>query len=137
MSERTLPRRSPLTEPYWAACQQGVLAIQRCRACGSFVHFPEPRCPRCHAADLGFEPVSGRGTVHTYTAVHRTFAPGFADRTPYVLAWVDLVEQPGLRAFGNVLGVDPDRVRIGMPVEVCFEDLPGFGRVPNFRAVPA
>jgi hypothetical protein len=28
-------------------------------------------------------------------------------------------------------------VRLGLPVEVCFEVLPGFGRVPNFRAVPA
>ncbi|HEY3003424.1 MAG TPA: OB-fold domain-containing protein, partial [Kribbellaceae bacterium] len=52
------------------------------------------------------------------------------------IAWVELVEQPGLRAFGNVLGCAADEVRIGLPVEVCFEERAGFGQVPNFRAVP-
>lgn len=135
MSVRPLPSPTPLTAPYWAACQRGELALQRCRACRSFVHFPEPYCPYCHGADLAFEPVSGRGSVHTFSVVHRSFAPGYAERTPYVIAWIELVEQVGLRAFGNVLG--SAEVQIGLPVEVCFEELPGFGRVPNFRAVPA
>lgn len=130
--DRPLPCPTPLTAPYWDACQREVLAIQRCQECAAYVHFPEPCCPRCRSAALAFEPVSGRGTVHTFTAVHRSFAPGFTDRTPYVLAWVELPEQAGLRAFGNVLGVAPDEVRIGLPVQVCFEELPGFGLVPNF-----
>jgi len=133
-SVRVAPAPTPLTAPYWAACQRRELALQRCRGCGTFVHFPEPTCPSCHRDELAFEPVSGRGTVHTFTVVHRSFAPGYGDRTPYVLAWIDLAEQPGLRAFGNVLGCPPDEVRIGLPVEVCFEELPGFGLVPNFRA---
>jgi uncharacterized OB-fold protein len=52
---------------------------------------------------------------------------------PYVIAWIDLVEQPALRAFGNVGGCAVDEVEIGMPVEVCFEERQGFGLVPNFR----
>ncbi len=132
MSARAVPSPTPLTVPYWEACQRGELAIQRCRACSLFVHFPEPFCPGCGATDLRFERVSGRGTVHTFSVVHRSFAPGFADATPYVIAWVDLVEQPGLRTFGNVLG--DVEVQIGLPVEVCFEELPGFGPVPQFRA---
>jgi uncharacterized OB-fold protein len=72
--------------------------------------------------------------VHTFTVVHRTAAPGFTDCTPYVLAWVDLAEQPGLRAFGNVTGCAPPQVRIGLPVRACFEERQGFGLVPNFTA---
>jgi uncharacterized OB-fold protein len=78
--------------------------------------------------------VSGRGTVHTFTVVHRTFAPAFADDVPYVVAWIDLPEQDDLRAFGNIRGIAPDEVTIGLPVTACFEDLPGFGPVPNWTA---
>jgi len=129
---RMAPAVSVLTEGYWRAAQQRRLAIQRCRTCRRFVHFPEWRCPFCQGQELEFEPVSGHGQVHTFTIVHRTAAPGFADRIPYVLAWVELAEQPGLRAFGNVVACPPQDVYIGLPVRVCFEELSGFGPVPNF-----
>ncbi|WP_245642453.1 OB-fold domain-containing protein [Nonomuraea candida] len=61
--------------------------------------------------------------MHTYTVVHRSFAPGYRGREPYVMAWVDLPE--GVRAFGHVVGCPPERVRIGLPVRVTFlDDLP-------------
>ncbi|HEY8524645.1 MAG TPA: OB-fold domain-containing protein [Acidimicrobiales bacterium] len=137
-TERAAPAVTPLTEPYWAAAAEGTLALQHCGACERFVHFPASSCPTCGRGDgLSFEPVSGRGVVYTYSVVHRTFAPGFDDRVPYVIAWIDVPEQPGLRVFGNVLDCDPDDVRIGMPVEVCFETIEGFGPVPNFRPASA
>jgi uncharacterized OB-fold protein len=126
---RPLPTPSPLTAPYWEACQQGELAIQHCAGCGRLVHFPEPSCPFCGGTDLPYERVSGRGTVHTFSVIHRTFLPGFT--TPYVLAWIDLDE--GARVFGDVTGCPPEEVRIGLPVRVCFEELPGFGPVPHWR----
>jgi uncharacterized protein len=129
---RMAPAVSALTEGYWHAAQQRQLAIQRCGTCLRFVHFPEWSCPFCQGRELEFEPVSGRGRVHTFTIVHRTAAPGFADRVPYILAWVELAEQPGLRAFGNVGGCSPQEVHIGMPVRACFEEISGFGLVPNF-----
>lgn len=129
---RMAPAVSELTEGYWRAAQERRLVIQRCRTCRRFVHFPEWRCPFCQGRGLEYEPVSGRGRVHTFTIVHRTAAPGFADRTPYVLAWVELAEQSGLRAFGNIVGRSPQEVRIGLPVRVCFEEISGFGLVPNF-----
>ena len=123
---------SPLTQPYWDAAANGVLAIQRCRKCKRWIHFPEPACPACGADDLDFEPVSGRGTIETFSVIHRSFVADFAERTPYVIAWIALPEQAGLRAFGNVTGCAPDEIRIGMPVEVWFESRDG--RVmPNFK----
>ncbi|MFC3999459.1 Zn-ribbon domain-containing OB-fold protein [Nocardiopsis sediminis] len=128
-----VPVPTPLTAPYWAACRRGMLAIQRCAACRRYVHFPEPECPFCGGTRLGFEPVSGRGRVVTHTVIHRPFAPGFAAQVPYAAAWVELAEQPGLRAFGRVRGRPPDGVAIGMAVRVVFTDLPGFGPIPDFR----
>jgi uncharacterized OB-fold protein len=135
--QRPLPVPSPLTAPYWDACRRGELAIQRCAVCRKFVHFPQARCPFCDSGRLGFEPVSGAAVVHTFSVIHRAFTPWFATRVPYVIAWVELAEQPGLRAFGNVTGCDPQDVSIGMPVRTCFEPVPGFGPVPEFRPAGA
>ncbi|GAA5054548.1 hypothetical protein HNP84_002989 [Thermocatellispora tengchongensis] len=109
-----------LSGPYLAACARGELVVQRCAGCGRRVHPPEPECPWCGGGELPFAPVSGAGQVHTFTVVHRSFAPEFRGREPYVLAWIDLPE--GVRAFGRVTGCPPERVRIGMPVRVTFED---------------
>jgi uncharacterized OB-fold protein len=121
-----------LTQPYWDAAAAGRLAIQRCGSCRRFVHFPRPRCPGCGSAELSFEPVSGKGTVETFTVIHRSFVPGFEG--PYVAAWIALPEQEGLRAFGNVTGCSPNEVSIGMPVEVWFEPR-GDVTMPNFRKI--
>ena len=124
---KPVPDPSPLTAGYWEAAARGQLAIQRCEACRQWIHLPQPWCPSCGGRSLAYEPVSGRGVVHTFTVVHRTFVPGF--ETPYAVGWIDLPEQEGLRAFGNVVG----DVEIGAPVEVWFDELPGFGPIPQWR----
>jgi uncharacterized OB-fold protein len=129
MDHPPVPAPTPLTEPYWEACRRGELALQQCAGCGSFVHFPEPVCPFCGATELPYTKVSGHGTVHTFSVVERTFLPGF--RTPYVIAWIDLAE--GARAFGGIVDCPPQDVRIGMPVEACFVDLPDFGPIVQWR----
>ena len=129
METATLPA---LTRPYWEAAARGELAIQRCRSCQRWIHFPEPICPACGGSDLGFEPVSGQGVVETFSVIHRSFVPEFAERTPYAIAWIGLPEQPGLRVFGNVTGCDPEEVAIGMEVEVWFEQRDG-QVLPNFK----
>jgi uncharacterized OB-fold protein len=131
-SLRPIPAPTPLTAPYWDACRRGELAIQRCAGCHRFVHFPEVACPFCGGADLPFETVSGRGIVHTFTIVHRTFLPGFAP--PYVVAWIDLEE--GARAFGDVVDCAPEDVRIGLPVRVCFDDLAAASGEPGTYSGP-
>jgi len=118
--------------PYWEGATQGQLVIQRCTNCRRWIHFPEPTCPFCGSTAFIYEPVSGQGTVETFSVIHRSFVAEFADRTPYVIAWIALPEQAGLRVFGNVTGCAPDEVAIGMPVEVYFEERDGRTR-PNFR----
>lgn len=63
--------------------------------------------------------MSGRGVVHTFTVNHQPWIPGFDP--PYLVAIIELDEQPGLRFTTNLVGVEPDEARIGMPVQVTFE----------------
>lgn len=133
MVAKPLPEPTDLTAPYWRAAAEGRLVLQHCRGCGRWIHFPEPRCAMCGSDQFDWDAVSGRGTVATFSVIHRSFVAGF-DGEPYVIAWIDLPEQPGLRVFGNVTGCAPDAVRIGTPVEVWFEPR-GDMAMPNFRTI--
>ena len=50
---------------------------------------------------------------------------GFFDQVPYVVAIVELDEQPGFRIPGRIVDVDPDDVQIGMRVQARIVPLSG------------
>ena len=58
--------------------------------------------------------VSGRGTIYSFSEVHRGTSSRFAAATPYILALVDA--EPGLRMLTNIVGASPERLSIGCPV---------------------
>ena len=94
----------------------GHLLGSRCPSCGAFF-FPQRHvCSRCLTEELEATPLSARGTVYTCTVIHQA-APGF--EVPYALGYVDLPE--GVRVLGQIAGVEPDAVRIGMEVELSLE----------------
>jgi uncharacterized OB-fold protein len=57
----------------------------------------------------------------------------FAADVPYVVALITLDEGPQL--MSNVVGCPPEKVHIGMPVEVTFEDWTEEISVPKFTPV--
>lgn len=116
---RPAPPPTPRAAEYWRSGADGVLRIARCAPCGTYIHPPRPLCPQCHSADVAFAPVSGKGTVYSFTVNRYQWTPAL--EPPYVLAEVDLAEQPGLRLLTAVVGCPVDAVRIGMPVTVAFE----------------
>ncbi len=136
-----LPPDDQLTAFFWEAARAGELHIQRCQACGTYIHMPRPICRNCQSFDLAGERVSGRGTLYSWTQTFKPFHPFFVDRVPYILATITLAEQPGLQFMSNLVGIDPDSVdeqaRFDMPVEVDFEDLGDGYVIPVFRAVAA
>jgi uncharacterized OB-fold protein len=121
MSARPIPPTSELTAPYWDAARRGELVVQRCEACEARPFPPRARCPRCGADTLAWAPVSGHGTVYSFTVAHRAPHPVFAAQLPLVVAIVELAEGP--RLVTNVVGCDPAEVAVGMAVEVCFEPI--------------
>jgi uncharacterized OB-fold protein len=74
---------------------------------------------------------AGRGTVYSFTVIHRPPFPVFRDKVPYVLAIIELTE--GVRMMTNIIGCEPNMVEIGMPVEVTFEDVTEEITLPQFK----
>jgi hypothetical protein len=126
---RLLPAADPLTDFFWSSGQDGRLRLLRCGSCGYYSHPPSARCPRCLGDQMAAEPVSGRGLVASFTVNHQQWTPG---QPPYVIALVEIDEQPGLRLTTNIIGCEPDEVRIGMPVQVVFLERSGYW-YPLFR----
>jgi uncharacterized OB-fold protein len=77
--------------------------------------------------------VSGRGVVNTFTIPLQPYDPYYAGQVPYVLAVVELVEQKHLKIVTNIVEIDPDDVRIGMPVEVVFQEVAPGVTLPLFK----
>jgi uncharacterized OB-fold protein len=123
----------PLTEPYWAGCKIGKLVLQRCADCGTFRHPPAPICSACRSMRAEWTERSGRGTVYTYTLIHHPVHPKLMEHVPYNVVLVTLEDAPGVRIVSNLVDVAPQDVRIGLSVEVIFEETASDTRVPRFR----
>ncbi|MFP6664047.1 MAG: Zn-ribbon domain-containing OB-fold protein [Deltaproteobacteria bacterium] len=131
MSERSLPRVNEESRGFWEACRRHELVLQRCRSCGALRYHPRALCPACLSSETEWVGASGRGEVYTFTITYQNQAPAFAGRTPYVLAYVLLDE--GVQMLTNLVDIAPDKVAIGMPVQVTFEDLNEDLALPVFR----
>ena len=121
-----LPLVTPDTAFFWDGTAVGELRIQRCARCGALRHPPGPMCPACGEASTagvaggaggeGYTVAAGTGEVFSYVVHHHPPVPG--KRLPMVVALVQLPE--GVRILGEMPGVRPDQVRIGLPVRVTF-----------------
>ena len=94
------------------------LRIPRCNACGRLFFPPSPRCSECGSFDMGYTVASGRATLYSFTVVHHPQVPGF--RYPLVVGLAALDEGP--RFVADLIGVRPDQVEIGMPLQVEWLD---------------
>jgi uncharacterized OB-fold protein len=130
---RSLPVIEPGSSAYWEGARDHQLVIQRCNDCSFYVHPPRPTCPRCQGESLKGQALSGTGIVYSYSIMHYPGNPGF-DELPYAVVIVELSEQAGLRTVGNLLGVAPEEVEIGMPVVVDYEELTPEITLPQWRA---
>ncbi len=136
------PVISPDTRFFWDGMSVGELRIQRCGGCGALRHPPGPMCPACggvggvgppgqHGGGVrgvgppgqhggspepGYVVAAGSGTVFSYVVHHHPPVPG--KKLPLVIALVELDE--GVRVLGEMPGVSPEQVGIGMPVRIEF-----------------
>jgi uncharacterized OB-fold protein len=113
------PQPTPVSQPFWDALREERVELQRCDACGRWVYYPRARCPACLSDRLTWTPVDGLGTVYTFTVAEQPTAPPFADEVPQLLAVVELTE--GVRVSTTLVDVEPDAIRVGMPVAPVFD----------------
>ncbi|GAT74952.1 hypothetical protein MHM582_3461 [Microbacterium sp. HM58-2] len=62
---------------------------------------------------------SPTGTLYTWTVVEHQTVPGIA--APYVVGLVALDEPDGVRFLGQVVGIDPADLTVGLPLTARFE----------------
>ena len=131
---RLLPHLDELNEFFWTSGADGQLRMLHCASCSYVIHPPAPYCPTCGSTTTEPRVVSGHGSVYSYTVNVQPW-DGVGD--VYVVALVELDEQPDVRLMTNLVDVLPEDARIGMPVEVVFEERAGDPSVylPLFRPV--
>lgn len=130
---KPIPEPTLETAPYWEACRQHQLQIQRCSACGHRQFFPRIYCAKCFSERIEWIEASGRAKVLSFTIVRRPVSPAFVKEVPYVVALVTLEEGPQMMT--NIVECAPEDVTIGMAVEVVFEDWTETISIPKFRPV--
>jgi uncharacterized OB-fold protein len=114
-------KNPPGGEPY--------LEGYECRACGAIFLGERETCSKCgKRGAFEVKKLSNRGELYVYSIVHRSF-PGI--EVPYVSAIVDL--EGGGTVKGNLINVppDPQKIRMGMPVEVIYRTAPRKDRDGN------
>ncbi len=127
---KPLPTISERNRAFWEATRRGELRMQRCLACGHVRYPIGPVCTRCLSEETEWARLSGRGTVFATLVYHQVYNPAYRDDVPYNVALIQLEEGP--RMFSNVVGVPPEQVRVGDPVEVVFDPVTDEVTIPRF-----
>ena len=130
---KPLPGVDEDTKLFWDYCKQHELRVQNCLKCNELFYPPSHMCPHCHSLKSEWVKLSGKGRVYSYVVVRRATHPGFAKDVPYIVAIIETEE--GSHLTSNVIGCNPEEVRVDMPVEVAFEDVTEEFSLHKFKPV--
>jgi uncharacterized OB-fold protein len=134
METKPLPVITSDNREYWDFCKRHELRVQKCRECGHQRFPPSFLCPKCHSTNADWVALSGKGEVYSYVVFRVPYHPSYVDDIPYTVAFIKLAEGP--RMESNLTGIAPEEVRVGMAVEVYFDDVSDNISLPKFRPVP-
>lgn len=107
------PRISALSKPFWVALDEGRFMVSACADCGRLSFPPRSFCPQCSGQSMGWQEISGQGTLYSLTTVHAG-SPDLLANGPYSGAIIDLAEN--VRLVTSWLGA-PD-APLNSPVEL-------------------
>lgn len=141
-TERWFPDSMPApmvdhhTLPFWEACSEHRLTVQRCTACNHAQHPPAPICSACRGNDFEQTQVSGKGTLYTYTAVHQPIT--YEEKLPFIIAVVELDVSGtdcanSVRMMTNIVDADDVDLQIGQAVELAWEKISDSVSIPRFK----
>jgi uncharacterized OB-fold protein len=120
----TPPAVNPETKPFWDAARVGRFLVPFCAACGKAHWYPRAICPFCAGDKVEWREASGKGTIYTFSVMQRV-------KEPYAIAHVTLAEGPTM--LTNIVNCDFDKLHIGQPVAVVFQETEGGPPVPMFK----
>ena len=130
--EKPLPEADETSKPFWDAAMEGRLVLMRCSDCGTWRLPSRQHCDNCLSDRYTWEQASGRGTVRTFGVMHQKYHPAWAAEAPYNVTIVELEEGPRLPT--NIVQVNNEAIRVGMPVIVEFEHHEDVA-LPKFKPV--
>ena len=109
-----------IVRPYWDALARGELMLPACSQCGTWQWYPFDFV-KCHAdAHHAWRRVTTRGTVFSFSIVHRSFLPNAKPGAPaYVSALVELDGIAGVRLPTLLVNLAAVAPHIGMRVRLA------------------
>ena len=116
--------------PFWDACREHRLMLQRCNATGQCFFPPAPVSPFTGKADWQWIQASGKGELWSFVVFHQSYFPGMKDELPYPVAMVKLAEGPYL--LTNLDGMAASDAVIGARLSVRFPGGPDGFVLPQF-----
>lgn len=128
---KPLPVPSKWSQPFWDGAKQHKLLLKKCAKCGNIDHPPYLYCTECSAEQYKWVEASGRGTIYAFTTTLIGAPLPFTEDIPYTIAMVDLDEGP--RMLTTIADAEPAELKIGMKVEVVFDNVTEEIAIPRFR----
>ena len=117
---------------YIGAIAKGELLGLKCNDCGKVIGTPKQLCSKCQGGNLSIVTLSGRGSVAGFTVVNVP-APKFEQYAPFAVAHINLEENAKITA--RLIDIDPEKVEIGLKVEMDYVDRGGADIELVFRPV--
>ena len=99
------------------------MTVLRCKGCGTFYIPPKYVCSKCGETSLEDYPISGSGSVYTFTTIF-VASEQFKSQAPYDIAIVQLDE--GLKVTSRVDRPDQSSLHIGDAVNYLKKDELGY-----------
>ena len=131
--KKPIPTPQGESDQYWKKAKEGELWLRKCNACGEAYFYPRDISPCCFSRDTTWIQASGKATLFTYGIVQRAPHPGFDEDVPFVTAIVELEEGPTMPT--NIVMEDPtpEKLQVGMALEVVFEEITDTISLPKFK----
>jgi uncharacterized OB-fold protein len=114
------------TEQFVEFLKQNELRGTVCKECGARFFPPRSDCSVCFSDRIDWFPITGEGTLVTYTKA--TFAPaGFEKDIPYALGVAEFAD--GIKVFGRLdKSLSDEKIKAGMKLKIRVVEL-GEGRL--------
>ena len=126
-----LPRITDANRGFWEGTRVGELRLQY--GDSDTPRFPEyPVDPTTLNPEFEWRKASGRATLWSWITMHQNYFPAFADEIPFLVVFAELDEGP---LIVSTLVDPPDKLELGMRLEVVFEQLSDTYTIPRFRTV--
>jgi uncharacterized OB-fold protein len=118
---------------FWNSAKAHKLTACQCADCGHFRMPPRPFCPECQSKNINWPELPGTATVYSFAVCHKS--PTTGEDLLYIPVILDLDGAPGVRLTSNLVGINPENVKIGMQVKVAWHPITDGWVLPIFTPI--